>query len=78
MLIADYDYEEDIAVQREEAARLALAQGLSRGLEEGIAQGANSAKLETAKAMISENLSLQMIARCTGLTLETLENLEKN
>ena len=42
MLVAEYDYDTDIAVQREEAGKIAFAQGISRG--------SHQAKLETAAA----------------------------
>jgi len=31
MLLAEYDYDTDIAVQREEAGRIAFAEGIQRG-----------------------------------------------
>ena len=36
MLVAEYDYDTDIAVQREEASRIAFAQGISQGISQGI------------------------------------------
>ena len=59
MLLAEYDYDTDIAVQRKEA------------FEDGITQ----AKLETAKSMKSENVSVSMIAHFTGLSIEEIEKL---
>ena len=43
MLLTEYDYETDIAVQRAEEREIAFA--------EGISQGAYQNKLETAKPM---------------------------
>ena len=39
MLIAEYDYETDIAVQRAEEREIAFAEGIERGIERGIEQG---------------------------------------
>ena len=39
MLIAEYDYETDIAVQRAEEHEIAFAEGIERGIERGIEQG---------------------------------------
>ena len=39
MLVAEYDYDTDIAVQRAEAGRIAFAKGISQGIEQGISQG---------------------------------------
>ena len=35
MLIAEYDYDTDIAVQREEAGRIAFAEGREQGITQG-------------------------------------------
>ena len=48
MLIAEYDYDTDIAVQREEAGKIAFAQGISQG----ISQGSRQKALETAKNLL--------------------------
>ena len=39
MLIAEYDYETDIAVQRAEEREIAFAEGIERGIEQGIERG---------------------------------------
>ena len=39
MLLAEYDYETDIAVQRAEEREIAFAEGIERGIERGIEQG---------------------------------------
>ena len=55
MLMTEYDYDTDVAVQREEAAE--------------------QAKIETAKNLLGEKLSVEQVARCTGLSLETVQKL---
>ena len=67
MLIAEYSYETDIKVQRREAYR--------EGLAEGIEQGAERNKIETAKNMIHKNIPLETIAECTELPLEKVQEL---
>ena len=57
MILTEYDYDTDIAVQREEAYE--------------------EAKIETAKNFLSENLPIEQVARCTGLSLQTVEQLAK-
>ena len=69
MLIAEYSYETDIKVQRREAYR--------EGLAEGIEQGAEQTKIETAKKLLKEGLSVEQIARCTELPLEKVQKLTK-
>ena len=61
MLWGEYNYDEDIAAQRQEA------------FDEGIQQKA----IETAKALLSEDISIDVITRTTGLSTETVEQLAK-
>ena len=70
MLIAEYDYDTDIAVQREEAGKIALAKGIS--------QGAMQKALETARNLLQFGLSVQNIAQATGLTQADVEALNHN
>ena len=44
---------------------------------EGIAEGAENAKLEDAQNFLRENISPETIARCTGLPLEKVLELQK-
>ena len=67
MLIAEYDYDVDIAVQREEA----LQEGEAKGFSEGSYQKA----LETAKNLLGLGLSVANIAQVTGLTEAKIESL---
>ena len=87
MLLAEYDYDTDIAVQRREAFDDGLSQGRNegiaigekvgeeRGISIGLSQGRNEAKLETAKSMKQENMSVSLIAHFTGLSPEEIEKL---
>ncbi len=63
MLLAEYDYDTDIEVQREESLMM------------GIRQGEASAKLETAKLMKQENCDFSFIEKITGLSSEEIKNL---
>ena len=67
MLIAEYDYDVDIAVQREEERKIAL--------QEGISEGSYQAKLETAKTMRAMHYPLEDICKITGLTKAEVEQL---
>ncbi|MBO5400230.1 MAG: hypothetical protein J6A14_00170 [Spirochaetaceae bacterium] len=69
MLWGEYNYDEDIAAQRQEA--------FDDGLCKGISQGSQQKAIETAKNMFSNNISLNIIAECTGLSTETVEQLAK-
>ena len=75
ILMAEYDYATDLAVQKEEAYEDGLFAGLEQGLERGLERGAYQKALETARSFLSEGLDPQMVARCTSLPLETVLEL---
>ena len=52
-----------------------IAQGIEQGMEQGIAQGMEQKAFETAQNLLAMDLSLDNIAKATGLSLETLEKL---
>ena len=51
--------------------------GISVGLEQGLERGAYQKALETARNLLSEGLTPQMVARCTDLPLETVLELTR-
>ena len=69
MLLAEYDYETDIAVQRAEEREIAFAEGEERGFSEGSRQKA----LETAKVLKQLGDSVKKIMQATGLSQEEVE-----
>ena len=71
MLIAEYDYDVDIAVQREEA----LQEDEAKGFSEGISEGSYQKALETAKTMLAMHYPLEDICKITGLTEAEIERL---
>ena len=83
MLLAEYDYDTDIAVQRKEAFDDGILQGRNegiaigeeRGRNEGISLGITQAKLETAKNALSMNLTLDQVASLTGLSIDIIQDL---
>ena len=79
MLLAEYDYDTDIAVQRKEAGRIAFAEGIEQGIEQGIQQGFSDgsyqAKVETARNLLEMGFAIEAIVRATGLTQEEVESV---
>ena len=63
MLIAEYDYDTDIAVQREEERETALR------------EGSRKKALETAKLMKAEHCDISFIQKMTGLSKQEVENI---
>ena len=71
MLLAEYDYDTDIAVQRAEAGRIAFAEGISQGISQGVYQN----KLDTAKNLAEMGFTVEVISKATGLSLEEISHL---
>ena len=69
--------ERGLATGREEGREEGISIGLERGRATGREEGAYQTKLETAKNLLSEELAPQMVARCTDLPLETVEQLAR-
>ena len=70
MLIAEYDYDTDIAVQREEAGKIAFTQGIS--------QGSRQKALETAKTMLTMGYPLVDICKISGLSQAEVEAIHNS
>ncbi len=71
MLLAEYDYETDIAVQRAEEREIAFAEGIEQGFYDGSRQKA----LQTAKNLLGLGVSVENIVQATGLTKKEVEGL---
>ena len=76
ILVAEYDYDTDIAVQRAEAGRIAFAEGREQGITQGISQGSRQAKLETARVLKQLGDPVQKIMQATGLSQEEVEAIK--
>ena len=79
MLLAEYDYDTDIAVQRKEAfddgISIGRNEGISIGLSQGITQGAHQKAVETAKTLLAFGDSIEKVSKVTGLSVEEIEKL---
>jgi predicted transposase/invertase (TIGR01784 family) len=64
MLLTEYDYDTDIAVQRQEA------------YEDGMEQGSHQAKIQTAKNALNMNLPIEQITTLTGLSIDFIKTLK--
>ena len=70
MLWGEYNYDEDIAAQRQEA--------FDDGLNKGISQGSRQKAIETAKNAIAMHLKTDEIIKLTGLSLDVIQSLQNN
>ena len=67
MLVAEYDYDTDIAIQRKESLMLGIQQGIRQGFSDGIRQ--------TAKLMKQSACDTDFIVKITGLSQLEIESL---
>ena len=57
--------------------RSGISAAENRGIAIGEERGRSEAKLEDARNMLMENLPAETVARCTGLSLETVQQLNE-
>ncbi len=53
----------------------AKAEGIAIGKNEGISQGINQEKNNVVKNMLAEHLDINLISKCTNLSIEEIKNL---
>ena len=68
-------FDEGFTAGREDGLQQGIQQGLEQGIEQGLKQGAHQNKLETARNLLAEGVASQIVARCTGLPMETIHQL---
>lgn len=73
----DEGFQEGKAEGKAEGFAEGKAEGKAEGIAEGIAEGVEKEKLETAKRLITMGLSLEQVARGSGLPLDTISKLAK-
>ena len=69
----DPDVAKELVIENE--AEKWANQRYSTGLKQGIEQGCLQTKIETAKKMLDEKLSIDIISKVTGLSKQELKNL---
>ena len=75
MLTAEYNYEKDMAVQRQEAIQKGIQQGIQQGVQQGVRQGATQKEMEIAQKMVDRGYTVAEIARLTDLTAKEIASL---
>lgn len=77
-MTTERDLRNQMAYAREEAIREGLAEGLAEGKAQGLAQGLEQGRKEQqikiARTLKLKGLDIAMIAECTGLSVEEIEN----
>lgn len=75
--IGMWDYEEDRKKIERSKIKGAERKGFAGGLEQGIEEGKKSEKYSTALNMLNEKIDVDIVARCTNLSIEEIEKLQK-
>ena len=75
MLLAEYDYDTDIAVQREESLRIGIQRGIQQGIQQGFCDGLHQKALQDAGNFKRLGVSIDIITQATGLSKEEVEKL---
>ena len=65
-----------LASAKEEGRLEGRLEGLEQGIEQGIEQGLEQGIKNTAKSMLDENINIETISKCTGLSEEEIKSLE--
>ena len=68
--------EEGRKAGREEGRKEGREEGIAIGMASGRAEGEKYTQIETAKRMLDANLSSELIAKFTGLSIDEIENLK--
>ena len=80
MLIAEYDYDTDIKVQRQESWEDGMEHGLSQGLSKGLSQGRHEERVSTlnsVRSLIQSGiLTVQDAVSSFHLTEEELKTIK--
>ena len=71
-MITERDYQNILAMAREQG----LAEGEARGIERGRAAGLAEGKAEVARKLLASGMSGEQVTEFTGLTAEQLEELK--
>ena len=61
---------------RKAGLREGMALGEAKGEKKGRLAGARNAKFATARNLLKKNISAEIIAECTGLSLEEVKRLK--
>ena len=75
--IKEMTTERDIRNQIVYARDMGILEGEARGRAEGEAKGKAEGKAETALAMLANGLDIALVSKCTGLSEQQIEKMQK-
>lgn len=62
----------------EKCFELAIEYGIEKGIEQGVDLGKTREKKQIAINMLNNDILMNIIVECTGLSMETIEGLKKS
>jgi predicted transposase YdaD len=71
-------YQEIFETGLQRGIQQGIQQGIERGIERGIQQGIERGIQKVAGSLLRENMTLEQVAKLTGLTIEQLQNLQNS
>ena len=77
MLTAEYNYEKDMAVQRQEAAELATRNVIQK-VEMAANKAATQKEMEIAKKMLDKGLQINDVFLYTGIPMDRIIEIQKS
>ena len=72
---ADLKYKGEMDYVRDEGIKEGIREGIKEGIREGIKEGREKGELNIAKKLIEAGMSIEEIAKTTGLSIAKLEKL---
>jgi len=75
MLFTEWNWDDALAVAREEGKEDGLEEGREEGMEEGLEKGRFNEKLAIARNLLAKGSTLEFVHDITGLDMETIESL---
>ena len=58
-----------------EATERGMEKGMQQGMQQGIEEGSRLEKIEIAKSMLEDNMSIELVSKYSGLSISELEKL---
>ncbi len=78
MFTAEYDYDMDIEVQREEALERGMEKGKLEGIQQGMQQGIHKNQKNIVLNMVSKGFDMQTISESTDLDIWEVQKIKEN
>ena len=57
------------------AERVGREEGIEEGIEVGLKKGREEERLESARRMLKENLPVELVAKCSNLTVQEVKDI---